>query len=102
MDHRPDQFHVDTHVVVGNLVPHPGDLSPWNTGSCIAEVRREVLHRLSDDFEAPDDSVLDLLAVAECDEVDFGNVGLNQLDAFEDVYQIQRGIRWLHRILSSS
>lgn len=88
MDHRPDPFHVDTHGVVGNLVPHPSDLSPWNTGSGIAEVRREVLHRLPDDFEAPDYCVLDLLAVTERDEVDVGDPGLHQLDAFEDVSQI--------------
>jgi hypothetical protein len=62
---RPDQFDVDAHVVVDDLVPHSRDPPPRNARRRIAHLEREVLDGLSDDLDPTDDRVLQLLALAE-------------------------------------
>lgn len=98
----PDEFDVDAHVVVDNLIPHPCNLAPRNTRSGCANFCRQVFHGFADDLDPPDHRVLQLLVPAELDEVDSRNVRSGQLDALEDVRQVELGSRGLHRILISS
>jgi hypothetical protein len=99
---RPNQFDVDAHVVVDDLVPHTRNPPPRNAWRRIAHLGRKVLDGLTDDLDSSDDRGLQLLTLAESPEVDAPHVAAHKIDALQNVGQVQRRVAVLHRIRNSS
>ena len=68
-----------------HLVARSGNSSPRNLRIRFSQVCGKVLHRLTDDLDAPEDGVLHLLVHEESVVVQIGDIGFDEDDALKDM-----------------
>ena len=56
----PYQIQVNSKILMNEFVAHTGNLAPGHDGLLISDVVRQLLSGLTDNFESPQDGVLDL------------------------------------------
>ncbi len=56
----PDDKPVNFEITVNHLVPHAGDIAPCNPGMLLFEMRRNILGRLPDHLNSPDNRMREI------------------------------------------
>ena len=75
-----------------HFVARARDLPPGNLRILSPQIFGQVLDGLTDDFDSPQNRILDLLLFLELPQTHAGDVSLDEIDALEDVTQVDGGI----------
>lgn len=90
----PHKLIVDTQIVMDQLVPRACHFSPFNLRVPGTEVVGDLLYRLADDFEAPDEGPLQGFVAQEGFARDAGGGSDEILRLCQDMLAVANG--WFH------
>ena len=87
---QPDFFYINTKVIMDEFITHPGNILPWDLDIFRSCFFRDTPCRLSDDFNLPDDSVLNQSVAQKCGLAHALNVGLGFRNGVANMFEINR------------
>jgi len=92
----PDHVEVHHEVLVHDLVPHTGDLVPWDFAVGFAERGRHFSRRFPKDLQLSEDRILLLEVPTECSFLHSPHVRCNPVDGVDHMAN-QDNVRTRHR-----